>query len=331
MKSSLTWLFSIVFAFCSFSQNKYAKIDGIARSIIPKENATSTKSIAKYLVSHASSEEEKARILFVYVTAIINYDIKRSGKKVDPMWTINNRKGVCEHYAQLYEALCKQVGINCVFVDGYCKYYEGFRPFQFPRKKLHAWNAVQIDKKWYLVDPTWADGGNKLVQTSKNKAVNKMIFHEEYWLADPKEMIKNHWPALPRWQLLNSVVPYKQFRKNTKNIESKKNLIENYNFNDTISKYNKIKPDDRDLENAKDRYRNDPHGKTPVHFVIKAYFDKVEKLVKKKNPSSEDYKQALAYLKACRPYTHGSPIKKIKFGKIRRQIALNKLACRINK
>lgn len=53
-------------------------------------------------------------------------------------------KSICAGYALILNEALKSVGIKSQYVEGY------------PEKGYgHAWNQVQIDGKWYNVDPTW--------------------------------------------------------------------------------------------------------------------------------------------------------------------------------
>lgn len=53
-------------------------------------------------------------------------------------------KSICAGYALILNEALKYIGIKCQYIRGYIFRGEG-----------HAWNQVQIDGKWYNVDPTW--------------------------------------------------------------------------------------------------------------------------------------------------------------------------------
>lgn len=57
---------------------------------------------------------------------------------------------VCQGYAYAFKYLCDKIGIDCVVVTGdLCQTYSDPGP--------HAWNAVELDGKWYGVDVTSND------------------------------------------------------------------------------------------------------------------------------------------------------------------------------
>ena len=59
----------------------------------------------------------------------------------------------------------------------------------------HAWNAVKLDDRWYLIDTTWDAGG-----------VDAEGFHKRYgtsyFLTPPEVFLSKHYPDEDRWQLL---------------------------------------------------------------------------------------------------------------------------------
>ena len=63
---------------------------------------------------------------------------------------------VCDGYSLAYIYLMQQVGLNAVFVSGMAGSSE---------QDLggHAWNIAYISGRWYEIDCTWDDFGNKLV------------------------------------------------------------------------------------------------------------------------------------------------------------------------
>ncbi|MCD8098177.1 MAG: DUF5722 domain-containing protein [Lachnospiraceae bacterium] len=58
---------------------------------------------------------------------------------------------VCDGYSKAFKVLCDAMGLDCVLVTGY-----GVTSADYDMG-AHAWNYVQMDGKWYLVDVTWDD------------------------------------------------------------------------------------------------------------------------------------------------------------------------------
>lgn len=62
---------------------------------------------------------------------------------------IRTRNGVCSDFSYLFTVLARSIGIPCKSVGGYA-----LDPFN-GYLGGHAWNEVEINGKWYGVDPTW--------------------------------------------------------------------------------------------------------------------------------------------------------------------------------
>lgn len=52
---------------------------------------------------------------------------------------------VCSGYAEMFRLMCECANIPCSYVRGTAE------------DSLHAWNAVQLDGRWYYIDVTWND------------------------------------------------------------------------------------------------------------------------------------------------------------------------------
>ena len=139
--------------------DRYHRIDEHALGA-PGWAEESVESLAAYLMIPARDDEEKARAVYRWITANIDYDVEsyfsgsyktRSGSKT----VLNDKKAVCAGYSQLFESLCDAAGLESVRIDGHGKGYS-YTPFSDTgRTSDHAWNAVKIDDRWRLVDPTW--------------------------------------------------------------------------------------------------------------------------------------------------------------------------------
>jgi hypothetical protein len=68
------------------------------------------------------------------------------------------------------------------------------------KRPNHAWNAVQIDGRWYLLDSTW-DAGSVDRETQGFKRHNSEY---NFFLTNPSHFIYTHLPENSRWQLLES-------------------------------------------------------------------------------------------------------------------------------
>jgi hypothetical protein len=86
----------------------------------------------------------------------IKYDIFYFGKNLTTLEILEHRKGVCEHYAILYQDLLRAMGIPAQTVSGISYSYEK-KSFE-----NHAWVIVNHNSSWLPIDPTWGIFSGKL-------------------------------------------------------------------------------------------------------------------------------------------------------------------------
>lgn len=141
--------------------------------------------LAKEITDPFTSEEEKVRALFIWITNNIGFDCITYHNKKTPqgnfsyktpeeleiklnkyyynyaMLVLRNKKGVAEGYSILFREMCKSIGIKCELVEGRAS--ENKDKIKKLRKRNsfstnHTWNKVQINGVWYYLDVTWASG-----------------------------------------------------------------------------------------------------------------------------------------------------------------------------
>ncbi|NBD16623.1 MAG: transglutaminase [Cyanobacteria bacterium] len=162
-----------------------------------KYEGSSIRELAKILSSKAKTETEKARIIYTWITNNIAYDVGMSLNNIDlvdvnPATVLKERKTICSGYANLYQALAQEMGLDVVIIEGTAtgsSYIVGDTAIN------HAWNAVKIQDQWYLLDATW--GAGTVTETQFRKK-----FNPYYFATPPEQFIFNHFPADSAWQLL---------------------------------------------------------------------------------------------------------------------------------
>jgi hypothetical protein len=180
----------------------YSKADSIAIHF-PKQKNSNYADLATTLTASLTSDHEKFRVLFRWITENIQYNFGQPSDNPDK--AMKNKKAVCIGYSTLLKDMCKNVGIECVVISGYSKTQT--KDIGTRRKKTdHAWNAVRLYGKWYLLDVTWATG---YYDYKKNKAFKE--YDEFYYLTPPGYFIRTHFPEDSQWQLLNKKVHKSQF------------------------------------------------------------------------------------------------------------------------
>jgi len=209
---------------------------------IPLEKTTSTNEIANYITSNFKSESEKIRAVFYWSASNISYDVKNSNEpnfvysseeKISN--ALKNRAGVCIHYAEVFNEIANKVGIKTFIIHGYTK-QNGIIA-----TTSHAWNACNIDGKWFLFDATWGSG-----YVNNDKFYKKL--NDNYFKVLPSKMIQSHMPFDYLWQFLNNPITNNEFYSGKLSTER---FVSNYDFQKEIENYEKIPDDEKAFETFK--------------------------------------------------------------------------------
>lgn len=101
---------------------------------------------------------------------------------------------MCKGYVWLVRELALRAGIDCEIITGYAR---------TARSNIggngvanHSWNAVMLDGRWYLCDPTWSSGA----VNPENEFTTS--YTDIYFLPDPDWFVLNHYPSEVKWTLL---------------------------------------------------------------------------------------------------------------------------------
>ncbi|WP_420602968.1 transglutaminase domain-containing protein [Flagellimonas sp.] len=213
-------------------KNKYEEIDKVSRRI--PDSLTTIDEISHFLTDKLEHTDEKVRALHIWITHNIKYDLNQINNVVgygsyDEMVqeTINSRKGICGHYAQLFYHLCKSIGVKSYVISGYTR-EEGSSQIS---DLNHAWNAVQIRNDYFFIDNTAAAG----YLNDKGEYVHD--FSDEYFLISPREFIYTHVPFDPLWQFLNNPITHFEFAAKD---FSKLNIEGDFSYKDSIKQINEL-------------------------------------------------------------------------------------------
>ena len=210
-------------------QKQYKKISKEALTA-PNDVSRTPYHLAKYLTRNTISDLEKVRSIYVWVANNITYDMISFQAGIYPDFharaVLKNKSGVCEGYARLFNALCMEADVKCETIRGYSKGY-GYQPGSEFDVSNHAWNAVEIEGEWYLVDATWAT-------TSVNTSKAKRPINEKYFLATPADFLLDHLPEIKVWQLVESPVSLTEFEQGVEAIKARLQSKGNYQFKDSL-------------------------------------------------------------------------------------------------
>ena len=191
--------------------------------------SNSVGALSKKLVSPYKTQLEKVRSIFKWITENIEYDVvgrqnpkgvytdlyrptistidsvrQRDYNERTVQKVLTEKKAVCDGYARLFKTLCDSANILCVTISGYIRWYSD--PIGAITDREHSWNAVFLNNKWQLLDPTWASGK---VDDEVHKF--KKEYDDFYFLTDPIQFFNDHYPSDAKWALFTNPPSRQQF------------------------------------------------------------------------------------------------------------------------
>ncbi|HEX5154440.1 MAG TPA: transglutaminase domain-containing protein [Parafilimonas sp.] len=226
MKPVISFILLLISA-CSFCQSKnisFSRIDARADDI----DASSPDTLSYLLTSPYTTDLEKVRSIFYWITSNISYNTIRyqpqpvlyeddgyaaeddADSVLKPLdervarITLKRRHSLCDGYARLFKTLCDHAGIKSEVITGYARTNSGSNQFRCN----HKWNAVMIDSNWYLLDATWAAG-----YLNFSGAIFIRNYNDYYFLTPPKAFIRDHYPDDIKWALLDDVPVLQEFNR----------------------------------------------------------------------------------------------------------------------
>lgn len=221
--------FLVVLAHGSIGQNLYdsAFFKPIVQHVEQiKLERNSIENLSHQLTHPYKTKKEKIAAIYTWVAKNIKYDIKRINTfrtyKTDSEvldYVVKTNRGLCLHYCIYFNELCKYANIESRTISGYVKQRGKIK--QTP----HTWNAIQLNKSWYLFDITWAAG-----YVSNNTFYER--FSNDYFMLSPKQFIKSHMPFDKLWQLVYYPKTFDDFANGERISDSIY-----FNYTDTLQTY----------------------------------------------------------------------------------------------
>lgn len=126
------------------------------------------KEVGEYLSKcpKATSDIEKAWIVYVWITHNISYDIKSFLKANNtfsqPESVVERGMAISAGFAALFKELCNQLNVKCLLFNGYSKSIDYKIGTDFD-KENHSWNAIEFENddgetQLKFIDPTCGSG-----------------------------------------------------------------------------------------------------------------------------------------------------------------------------
>lgn len=223
MKLLISTLF-LWFSLTNIHAQNFEKVDQRV-GLYPKQYASADQ-LADQITKDFMSDVDRIRAIYTWLAINVSYDLKTlytgeaqinfSYSSQEDLKrklaainthivnkTLRTKKAICEGYAQTFKKVSEQMGIPCMLVGGFSKV--GVSDIGIdPTVENHAWNAVKINDKWYLVDATWGAG-----YTNGDKWVRR--FDDFFFLTDPNKFALTHYPSERGWLFTERSITKKQF------------------------------------------------------------------------------------------------------------------------
>ena len=195
--------------------NAFEEIDEHVRDC-PKEIKSHPDQLASYLEDVAETDLEKARALYVWLAENISYDAKSINKNKygdnTAEGVLKSKKAVCAGYANLFELLGKQMGLDILTLGGYSKNTDDEQEWYFVDEEAdHAWNVIRIDGEWKVFDATWAAG--IAYDDKKGRMVFKKQYTDNWFNLSPYEAIFTHYPEDTSLMFTKSKITLEEYEK----------------------------------------------------------------------------------------------------------------------
>lgn len=133
-------------------------------------------------ISADASDYDKVKAAYEYV--ILNTDYSMDGVQNQNIQSVFvTHISVCAGYAKAFQYLLTRMGIPCSYITGTVWRNGG-------AAEEHAWNCVEIDGAFYLVDATWGDP----TYGSEDEVDNAAISYD-YLCLTTEELARSHTPS----------------------------------------------------------------------------------------------------------------------------------------
>lgn len=291
MKRLLIFIFVLSGHICYTQNSDFKEISEIVDNM-PSKQEKSIKAIANYIKSNFQNPDDQLKAAFYWTATNIDYaveDIRRGTtyKSTEQLINISmrSRRGVCQAYAEIFNEIALQLNFESYVISGYVR-QNGVVGINYG----HAWNAVEIGKKWYLFDATWAAGHFLFSDSNRIRSKSNYIkkFTPKYFKVNPEEFIKSHMPFDPLWQISDQIINYKAFDKS----QFQKGFRAGFNYEKIIAKLTSGSEMDH-FKNSIVRVESLGKG----NRLVRNYLDILKRNLEiaNTNADGETYNRALAY------------------------------------
>ncbi len=151
----------------------------------------------------------KIKSIHDWICTNIEYDVAAYNrgeiKIIEPIITLRYRNAVCGGYAMLFTYMAGKASFEAHYVTGVTKGRSKYAIGPQGIFTRHAWNSVKINGIYYLIDTTWDAG-----YVNNNRFI--YAYSTDFFLTDPDEFARRHYPNAPGWLLTDEYISIEQFK-----------------------------------------------------------------------------------------------------------------------
>lgn len=211
------------------------------------------KSIAEGLVKDSKDDFEKVARIASWVYDYLKYDLSYSGKNIDALSVLDQKKGVCAEYTTLFIALARSVGIPAKYVSAFAYGQKGW--------ERHAYSEVYLGE-WVPVDPLWLEvgyidathikfGEHTDNQVKNNVQVKGYDIEDIRWTADETDIFVDSYILSEKEEDYEMSISSETFRKGDDGVVIMKFVPEEYkvlraNLEPCAGSYDVVSVEDKD-------------------------------------------------------------------------------------
>lgn len=209
-----------------FNHIDFKKADSIAL-VYKDEGLDNLPQLTHALTASLDTEAEQFRAIYKWVCTTIANDYglysrnkrKRTKFQEDSvqlkLWNdrfksiifdklLKKKRTICTGYAYVVKKLSNLANLECEIIHGYGR--TSMTRIEVTDAPNHSWNAIKLDGKWYLSDPTWASG---IPDPETN--IFTFYYNDGYFLTPPKLFAINHFPLDQQWSMIENNMTFEAF------------------------------------------------------------------------------------------------------------------------
>ncbi|KAI9202314.1 uncharacterized protein BJ171DRAFT_601004 [Polychytrium aggregatum] len=189
-------------------ESNLAAVDTAATHCPVQHQTTPAQFAAAVLTRPFKSNIQKLRAIFFWISQFVQYE--REDTPDDPQSVLLKRKSGRRGFAALFQSLAQAAGLDCYLIDGYYK-KSGWEIGSTDKIVTnHAWNAVRLGDRTWLIDSALATRSHPLHRHHildptylPNSPAPKWAFDRDfYFLCPPVQLAYTHLPGTPDYQFL---------------------------------------------------------------------------------------------------------------------------------